>query len=173
MLKPIVILLLLAPALSYAWVCPNNFSQIVPGDSIDQVVAACGKPDSEKKSESGYRGPQEWQYFVTIDQPLNGSGAPAGASPSVKMSVALVKQKVINITVQGTSLASTSICGPTINVGDSLDSVETNCGKPTFVQKQESGNSNDEKPIEIIEYKYNTTAPNTLIFENGILKSRK
>lgn len=175
MLKPIVILLLfLTPTLSYAWVCPNNFSQIAVGDTIEQVVAACGKPASEKKSESGYRGPQEWQYFVTVTQPLSGSGVPPDAAPSVKMSVAFVKQKAINITVQGTSLASTSLCGPTISVGDSEDSVKTNCGAPTFIQKQDKGNvSDDDKPIEITEYKYNATAPNTLIFENGILKSRK
>lgn len=155
---------------AYAWLCPNSFTEIQPGDTIERIEAVCGKPLSEKKTQGGYRGPQEWQYFVTITQPLMGSGATSGSSPSVKMSVAFVENKVINITVQGTSLASTSICGPTINVGDSDKSVEKNCGKPTFIQKQDDDKS---KPIEIMEYKYNTTPPNTLVFENGILKERK
>lgn len=163
-------LLFSASTLAHAWVCPNNFSQIAAGDTMEQVTALCGKPASEKKSESGYQGPQEWQYFVTINQPLAESGASPGTNPSIKMSVAFVKNKVINITVQGQSIASTSLCGPTINVGDDNRSVEKNCGKPTFIQKQEDDKT---KPIEITEYKYNTTAPNTLIFENGILKERK
>jgi len=174
MRKSIAILLLFSTStLSYAWVCPNNFSQIAAGDSIEQVTALCGKPASEKKYQAGYRGPQQWQYFVTVNQPLNGSGAPAGATPTVQMSIAFVNQKAINITVQAQSVASTSICGPTINIGDSDDSIKKNCGAPTFIQKQDTGNGTNEKTIEIIEYKYNTTAPNTLVFENGILKSRK
>lgn len=171
MIKLILTFLLFSTsALSHAWVCPANFSQIAVGDTIEQVTTLCGKPASEKKSEGGYRGPQEWQYFITIDQPLNGSGAASGTNPSIRMSVALIKNKAINITVQGQSLASTSLCGPTINVGDSDSSIEKNCGKPTFIQKQ---NDDKSKPIEIIEFKYNTTAPNTLVFENGILKERK
>jgi hypothetical protein len=174
MLKPIIILLLFGTSsLSYAWVCPTNFNQIAAGDSIEQINVACGKPASEKKYQAGYRGPQQWQYFVTVNQPLNGSGAPAGATPTVQMSIAFVNQKAINITVQAQSVASTSICGPTINVGDSDDSIKKNCGTPTFVQKQTANNGASEKTIEITEYKYNTTPPNTLVFENGILKSRK
>lgn len=169
MLKHFILLCIL-PTFSYAWVCPNNFTQIAAGDSLEKVSAACGKPASVKTSEGPYQGPQEWQYFVTVTQPLMESGAAAGSTPSVKMSVAFVKNKVINITMQGTSVASTSICGPTISVGDSDISVEKNCGKPTFVQKQ---GDDTTKPVEITEYKYNTSPPNTLIFEDGILKERK
>lgn len=154
----------------YAWICPNNFKQIASGDTIEQVTAACGKPASEKISEGGYNGPQEWQYFVTIQKQLKGSGAPTGENPSIKMSIAFNNHKAINITVQGMSLSSTSLCGPTINVGDNDRSIEKNCGKPTFIQKQESAKEN---PIEITEFKYNTAPPNILIFENGILKERK
>jgi hypothetical protein len=174
MIKPIfVFMLFCTSSLANAWVCPTSFSQIAVGDSIDQVSAVCGKPASETTSEGGYRGPQEWQYFVTINQPLMGSGAPAGATPSIKMSILLVNQKAINITVQGTSLGSTSLCGPTISIGDSDNAIEKSCGKPVFIQKQQQGPGSDAKPIEIIEYKYNSVPPNKLIFENGILKDRK
>ncbi len=172
MLRTIIVLFLsLISALSYAWVCPNNFNQIAVGDSVEQVIAACGKPASETTSEAGYRGPQEWQFFVSIQKPLNNSGALPGANPSVRMSVAFVNNKIINITVQGTSLASTSLCGPTISVGDSDEVVKKNCGKPTFIQKQEG--SDNQKKIEIREFKYDTTPPNILVFENDILKDRK
>lgn len=125
MMKPIATFLLFTTCtLSHAWVCPNNFSQIAVGDTIEQIASVCGKPASEKKSEGGYQGPQEWQYFVSINQPLNNSGASPGSNPTVKMSVAFIKNKVINITVQGQSVASTSLCGPTINVGSSDKSVK-------------------------------------------------
>jgi len=166
-------LFLLIPSVSFAWVCPNNFNQIVPGDTIDQVVKQCGKPQSKNVTEKTPMGPQEWQYFITPKKSVlpaqNELSQVAGAS--VKLSVALIEGKVINIAVQGSSLSSTTLCGPTIKVGDSFKSVERNCGKPTFIQRQES--ERDTKPLEVIEYKYNTAPPNTLIFENGRLKEHK
>ncbi|MDA8561977.1 DUF2845 domain-containing protein [Gammaproteobacteria bacterium] len=171
MIKSIYVLLIFIMSSStYAWICPTNFQQIAVGDSIEQVESACGDPASKKELDGGYQGPQEWQYFVTIKRPLNQSGVRADASPSVKMSIAFVDKKAINITVQGTSVASTSLCGPTISIGDKDKSVEKNCGKPVFIQKQ---GAEKENSVQITEYKYNSSSPNILIFENGVLKERK
>ncbi len=172
MSKKLYIFLLL-PGVSFAWVCPNNFNQIVPGDTIEQVVSQCGKPKKETVTQAAPSGPQEWQYFVQPKQSMRASQrskSEAGGA-NVRMTIAFVEKKVINITVQGSSLASTTICGPTVSVGDTDKSVERNCGTPTFIQRQESEKNKD--PVEVIEYKYNTAPPNTLIFENGLLKERK
>lgn len=152
-----------------AWVCPTNFNQIVAGDSIAQVEKMCGKPDSQKTSEKEPNVPQEWTYYVT--QPLQPGTQPNAPSGSVKMTIALANDKVVNITAQATSLSSTSLCGPTISVGDNSDTVKAACGDPGFIQKTQSAAG--AKPKEIIEYKYSTAPPNTLVFENGILKDRK
>lgn len=158
----------------FAWICPNNFNQIVAGDSIEQVNIQCGKPASETQTEKTPSVPQEWTYYVTLNQSQyqtpGAAMAQSSAGASVKMTIAFVKDKAVNISTQAMSLSSTSICGATISVGDSTKSIEAACGKPSFIQKQEAENA---KPLEIIEYKYNTAPPNTLIFENGKLKERK
>ena len=152
----------------FAWVCPNNFNQIVPGDSLEQVEKMCGKPMSQKSSEKEPNVPQEWSYYVS--QPTQ-AGA-QGPAASVKMTIAFANDKAVNITAQATSLSSTSLCGPTISVGDNSETVKAACGNPGFIQKQEAPGGGP-KSLEITEYKYNTAPPNTLIFENGTLKQRK
>lgn len=159
---------------TFAWVCPNNFNQIVAGDTTAQIETQCGKPASQKTTQKAPNVPQEWTYYVGIDQrgyaPPNAPMPQSSPSSSLKMTVAFVKDKAVNITMQAMSLSSTSICGPTISVGDNMQTIEAACGKPSFVQKQVS---DQPDAIEVMEYKYDTTPPNTLIFENGILKERK
>ena len=153
---------------TFAWVCPNNFNQIVPGDSLAKVEPACGKPSSQKTTEKEPNVPQEWTYYVTqATQP----GVTSGTTGSVKMTIAFANDKVVNITAQATSLSSTSLCGPTISVGNNMETVRGACGDPSFIQKQQS--TTGAKSLEVTEYKYDTAPPNTLVFENGILKDRK
>lgn len=152
--------------------CPNNFNQMTIGDTIEQVQKACGKPDAEKKSHAEENGPQEWSYYVH-PQTSNYTGMSTNSTQqaALKMSVAFNEGKVVNITVNGMSLAATTICGSGIAVGDLAKNVKSACGNPLVINK--SSQSNDEKPAEIIQYKYNSTPPTTLIFENGILKERR
>ena len=160
--------LLIASTQIFAWVCPNNFNQIVAGDTIAQVESMCGKPSSQKTSEKEPNVPQEWTYYVAqAAQP----GVAQSTVGSVKMTIAFANDKVVNITAQATSLSSTSLCGPTISVGSNIETVRASCGEPSFIQKQQS--TTGAKSLEVTEYKYDTAPPNTLIFENGILKERK
>lgn len=154
---------------TFAWVCPNNFNSIVEGDSIDQIIAQCGKPASSTTSQQPPNVPQQWQYYIPTQQ-SNGRITQQSPVENVKMTIAFVNDKVVDIsTAQGGTVSSTSLCGARIAIGDSSDTVKTNCGTAAFVQKQDT----DAKDVEIVEYKYDTAPPNTLIFENGKLKQRK
>jgi len=157
---------------SFALFCPNNFNQINIGDTIQQVEQQCGKPDGIKKSQGSDNGPQEWNFYV---QPsMNNYAAirtKTTQGSSVKMAIALNGGKVVNITVNGMSLTATTICsGHNITVGSTADSVKQACGDPAFVNK--SSVNNGPKPSEIVTYKYNSTPPTTLTFENGALQQR-
>lgn len=153
-----------------AMFCPNNFNQINIGDSIEQVQQQCGKPDLEQKVKGEDNGPQEWNFYVHPQmKKYTEMRTNSGAEASVKMAVALNEGKVVNITINGMSLAATTICGPSVTVGDTAKSVKNACGDPVFVNKS----SETQKPPEIIQYKYNSTPATTLIFEGGKLKERQ
>ncbi len=156
-----------------AMFCPSNFNQINIGDTIDQVRAQCGKADNEKEIKPVDNGPQEWNFYVNPQmKAYTGLRTPnAQQNASVKMSIALNEGRVVNITINGMSLAATTICGPGVAVGDTATSVKNACGDPVFINKS-SANDNGEKPDKIIELQYNTSPPVTLTFKNGLLQSR-
>jgi len=162
-------------ATASAMFCPKNFNQINIGDSIERVQEKCGKPDFEKKSKGEDDGPQLWTYFVSprmkdYTQMRTNSSAVA----SVKMEVAFNLGKVINMTVNGMSLATTTICGPSISIGDTIKSVKTACGKPTLPDDSKEDDRSDGKKLpKIMEYKYSSSPPVSLIFTDGILTERK
>lgn len=162
--------LMLFSASAMAWMCPNNFNQIQVGDTLATIEQQCGKPTLQTSTEKEASVPQDWTYYVQNNQP---SSTPAASMPgSIKLTLAFVNDRVVNIMVQGNSLTSTSICGPTVSVGDNSATIEAACGKTTFINKYAPQNG-APKPTEIIEYNYGSAPLNTLIFENGILKDRK
>ncbi len=173
MKKSLALLLLLGCyTQAFALFCPNNFNQINIGDSIAQVEAQCGKPEGQKKTTEEPNVPQEWNYYVSPSMHGYGApGMPGGQQASLKMSVAFMGGKVINITVNGMSLASTTICGGSLSTGDSMESAKKTCGDPVYINK--TSKAGDVKPVEITTFKYNTSPAITLIFENGVLKERK
>lgn len=146
---------------AFALFCPNNFNSINIGDSQAQIEQVCGKADSQSSKEVSPEGlPQEWGYFVS----------PPDSQYNLKVTVAFDKDKVINISVNGASMNTTSICnGASISVGDSLQSIKSACGKPAYVNQSQAQQQATEK-TKITELKYGAT---TLVFENGKLKSRK
>ena len=86
--------------------------------------------------------------------------------------------KLINISVNGIGVGSTTICGQNVQLGQSRDDIQSACGNPSFINKQNgSGTSvvgqGSQQNIAVIEFNYNSTPPQTLVFENGVLKSRK
>lgn len=156
-----------------AWMCPGNFNQVSIGDSVLQVKQQCGQPGTENIFIREPNVPQEWKYFITVNQPYGMTYTPSNNPPpraTIRMSVTFVNDKAINITVEDQSLTSTSACGATVSTGDSQKSVERSCGKPVFIQKQADSNV---KGIPITELIYNNAPPNTFIFEYGKLTDRR
>ncbi|HEX2549493.1 MAG TPA: hypothetical protein VHM20_06670 [Gammaproteobacteria bacterium] len=155
-----------------AWMCPGNFNQVGIGDTIEQVKQQCGQPVAENASMHEPNVPQEWKFFIAVNQPYRLTYSPSNNPPpraTIRMTVTFVNDKAVNIMVEEQSLTSTSLCGPTINTGDSQKSIERSCGKPVFIQKADT----NAKPTPVTELIYSTAPPNTFIFENGRLKDRR
>lgn len=157
---------------AFAMLCPNNFNQINIGDSIAQVTQECGKPDEQSTSKEDSNGPQAWSYYVnpTSRSYMGPAVGQNSQQASVKMDIAFNKGKVINVTVNSMSLASTTLCGASVSVGDTLASVKKACGDPSFINKS---TSSDSKPVEKTVFKYNSTPPVSLVFEDGKLTDRQ
>jgi hypothetical protein len=154
-------------ATSFAMFCPSGFNEMNIGDSIEQVVKSCGTPDNQKTTKTVPGQPQEWNYYVKADPTQPGT---------FKMSIAFNSdQKVINISVNGTSVVTTPICGgASVQYGSTTDEVKSACGKPAFVnESQQQTGPSAPTPTEMTELLYNTTPPVTLLFVNGKLKERR
>lgn len=159
---------------AFALFCPNNFNQINIGDTIEQINSQCGKPDFQKSEKvEDDNGPQEWNFYVnpSANPGYKAPTATYGQQASLQMTIAMNEGKVVNITVNGMSLASTTICGGSVTVGDSKDKVKKACGTPKFVNKSSVGN--DAPAVKKTTYKYNSNPPVELIFENGKLTERQ
>lgn len=172
-MKPQSLGILLALAytpLSFAFFCPSNFSQVEIGDSLAQVKQTCGKADKETSFEKDPTVPQEWNYYIPQPVSFNSTQQSEGTA---KMSVAFDKDgRLINISANGIGVGATSACGTSIQLGDTQESVESACGKPSFVNKQQADGTTLKK-TKITELLYNSNPPVTLVFEDGILTGSK
>lgn len=164
-LKSVFIVLFCYSSYCNAMFCPTNFNMIEVGDSIETVTTQCGKPLKEEKRLIKPSGPQEWIYFKKMDPSDQGT---------VKTSIAVLDDKVANMSINGVSVTETEICGGNIQVGSSVKELEAACGKPTYTDNLSPGDEQSPpKATEIVELQYNSTPPQTLIFENGKLKDKK
>jgi hypothetical protein len=171
-----LVLVLSALFFSNAWAdmfCPNNFNSINLGDSIDSVIAACGKPDSKTTNNKKANQPQEWTYYVSAATATN---QPGSTQPgTMKLTVAFDGDgKAINISVNGSGMPQTKACpNGEIQLGDSLDAVEAACGKATYVNQTQTAQGATVPEIEMVDLVYNGSPSVTLHFENGKLTQRK
>lgn len=157
------------PCAAFAFFCPNNFSQIDMGNTIDQVTAACGKPTKEETKDQEPTVPQEWSYYVPQTVASDSMQQQSG---TLKTTVTFDKDgKAINISVNGIGVGSSTICGGTIQLGNTLDQIKSACGKPSFVNKQqpEPGAGAEQKKSKITTFTY---GDKTLTFTDGILTGR-
>ncbi len=70
------------------------------------------------------------------------------------------------------NVASTQLCGFTIKLGDSAQTVQTACGKPVMMQSVQMDNQNDNSTQAVAELIYAGPPKVMLSFENGHLKDR-
>lgn len=169
------LLTLLFPVVGHAFFCPTNFNQIDFGMTPDQVVQACGAPEKQAESvKENENIPQEWSYF--IPQTVSLRGSTENAEGTLKTTITFDdKGRAINISVNGIGVGASTICGPSIQLGDSREAVKTACGSPSFVNKQTPApDSPAAQSVKIIEFNYlSATPPATLIFEDGKLADKK
>lgn len=174
---------------AFAFFCPTNFSQIELGNSVQQVIQACGTPTTQNTViKSVYRS-QEWVYYVKT--------SPFSQNTS-KLNVVLLNDQVVNITItenaqncqpmfpgdssdpktkvvciptttqETKSIGSTNACGPMIRLGSTADQVQAACGQAAFVNHGQQADAQ----ITYTELFYRGTPDVSLIFENGVLKNR-
>lgn len=166
-----------ASTLSYAFYCPTNFNDIQIGDSFATVEKKCGPPATKDIKDAPDNQPQEWSYFLS---PQDSYQVPTKAQGTLKTTIAFDgNQKVINISVNNIGVASFRNCGRPISLGETRDTVEAACGKPTLISKANQGAPAPapNAPVDLtkkqVEYIYNSTPPITLIFLNGVLAEKR
>lgn len=165
---------LLLPQLTWAFFCPNNFKQIDFGQTPEQVIAQCGKPDKKTETTEQSEGAQEWSYFIP-QRVSNNTFQPQQGT--LRTQVTFDSQnKAVSISVNGLGVGASTICGGQIQLGDSRETVKNACGEPSFVNKQ-NANPNTlgatPPPKKVVQFIYNSNPPVTIIFVNGKLESRQ
>jgi len=158
----------------YALLCPNNFNQINIGDSIAQVEQLCGKADKTETVDGPDNSPQDWNYYFPPTTPsptLTNLALQQQTTGALKATFSFdAKGTLVSIMVNGVSIGSSKDCGTTISLGDSRKSVESACGKPSFVSKQGTGNSaQSNEANKQVEMTYMSNPPVVLIFRDGNL----
>jgi hypothetical protein len=165
---------------SFAILCPTNFTEIHMGESVADVKAACGKPDSEATSEDSDEGPQEWNYYVSVNQAFY-QNVSQNSQATLKTTIAFDKGKITNMSVNGVGVSNTAICGNSIQIGDTMEATKAACGKPAFINRgtgsqagTENGDAKAKSKNTTLTYSSggnsNTT---TLVFDGGVLTARK
>ena len=175
--KPFLYALIITPLLSttgHAFLCPTNFNQINFGDPQASVEELCGKPDKSVTTDVPDNSPQEWNYYLRPAATVNTMPQAQQAQGTLKTSFAFdAAGSLINISINGVGVASTSDCGSPISLGDSRKSVEAACGQASMITKQTPSGPANQEAKKQIENSYNSTPPVTLIFEDGKLTDKR
>lgn len=159
------------PLTTFALFCPTNYNIINPGMTLDQVIALCGKPDSQTESiKKNDNIPQEWSYLIPQTVSMGGANG-QNMQGTLKASVTFdAKGEAVNISVNGIGVGSTTICGgANLPLGATKEQVKSACGNPVFINKQQDP-ANFPAETKITEITYTSGNPAmTLKFENGKL----
>lgn len=162
----------------FALTCPNNFNVINIGDSIAQVEQLCGKADKTETADGPDNSPQDWDYYFPPTTPsptLTNLAVQQQSTGSLKATFSFdASGKLVNMMVNGISVSSTSGCGSSVSLGDSRKSVESACGKPSFISKQNTGNNaQSDNANKQVEMTYMSNPPVVLIFRDGKLADKR
>ena len=163
------------PSLCFAIFCPTNFKQIEIGNTMNEVLEQCGKPDKQEEVKKANENvPQEWTYYAP--QNYTTTGPTIQPQGSIKNQIAFDSEgRVVNITTNGYGIGVVPMCGINIQVGDTRDKIKAACGSPVFASRQETPTDGSAPPPDLIitTFTYNTSPPTKLIFQNGKLIERQ
>ena len=170
--------------------CPQKHGYINVGMTQDQVISACGQPQSQQVSNKPVmqKIPVQELFFSNEGGPTafygvwklpigntNYNGAYFnGAAANAKVQVNVVNNQVRSININGSSTNAFSVCGgSSIQVGDPVGKVYGACGSPSLVNNSfiEVPIQSQQKP-QIWTYQYDQfSPPMTLTFVDGKLQS--
>lgn len=164
--------------------CPSNHGLIDVGMTMDQVLAACGTPTVRQQSDGVVT--QKIPVTQLIYSTLNPGAVYQGLDPiytmwslpsgsnGVNFQVNIINNKISSMTMNGSSVNSSTLCGGTsLQGGDDVSAVYSACGSPSLVN-----NTYINQPIlsknkpEIWIYQTNQYSPLIrLTFLDGKLQS--
>lgn len=161
------------PVSSHAFMCPSTFNQIEIGASVSEVETACGQPASKAEKDGPDNSPQTWTYY--LPSPGKSNMMFSGSPGTLKTQISFDGSgNVMNILVNDVSVGDIDNCSGLVSVGDSKESVESSCGKPGFIDKQDmGGGSTGQATNKVTEYTYNSNPPVVLVFSGGKLISKR
>lgn len=165
--------------------CPGNHDYIKVGMSEAQVLSACGQPtrSSGDDEEVTQRVEVKQLLYTTLNQgndvyptlnPLYTMWSLPSGSTGITLEIDIVNNKVRNVSLNGSSSNSTSVCsGGSISPGDDESKVYSVCGSPQLVNTTYVNMPipNSQKP-KVWTYKPDPYQPEfRLTFTNGQLQS--
>lgn len=159
--------------------CPENQGYINVGMSQQEVISACGEPQSKTQSKQPVlqKIPQQQLIYNGMDSPRVFYGVwsiTTGDSTGARLQVNLVNDKVESISLNGSATNAADICnGQDIQVGSPADDVYSACGSPTIVNNSFVTKAiPSDKPPEVWTYQPSQFSPSfSLTFVNGQLES--
>lgn len=162
MRNTIILLILLMSSCVFALSCPNNGRVLQVKDSIEEVFERCGSGISTKHYSKSIIVSSKWNYYIT-----NQSN-----HTNTKLTIWFDHGQVANISVvmsgrNEQNLRSIRICRMPIQIGNTMNYVQSVCGNPLSQKILQSVTT------EITEVKYGGISPDTLVLENGYLTGWK
>lgn len=161
-----------------SYYCSQNHAYISTGMTMDEVIAACGKPLSQQESNEPLMRKVPVQQLI-----FNNAGAdtafygvwniPTG-SGGTQLQIDIINNKVKEIKVDGSGSNALSICeDANIQIGDDVAKVYGACGNPSVVNNTyiEEVIPTQEKPKVWIYQSDQYSTPVSLTFVNGKLQS--
>lgn len=165
--------------------CTQNNQYVSPGMSQAAVEQACGAPQNIQKTQQPVtrRIPVTQLTFNiatattgqaqgTYTPGLYSSSFQVNTGPLTTLVVEASNNKITDISINGTSAQSVSICdGATFGVGDPPVLAINSCGNPAYQNNTyKNVNTGQDEPVEIWSYKPSTyQQPFNLVFVNGQL----
>ncbi|OGV48316.1 MAG: hypothetical protein A3F46_07625 [Legionellales bacterium RIFCSPHIGHO2_12_FULL_42_9] len=171
--------------------CPQKSGYINIGMTVDQVIAACGQPISQQKSDQPamQQVPIKQVFFNNQGQSTafygvwaipGGSGNYGAYQPfgtknggaGSQLEIDIANNEVRSVKLNGSDTNAISICGSNISVGDPASKIYA-CGTPnlvntTYINVPIPGG---QKPIIWVYQMGQYEKPMTLTFINGQLHS--
>lgn len=183
---PLLLLSAIAsPTWADAFYCTQNNQYISPGMSMAAAKQACGTPQSIHKMQQPVmqRVPVIQLTFNiatattgnmdgTVTPGLYSSNIQFNNGPLTTLIVEASNNKITDISLNGTSAQSVSLCGGgNFGVGDPPSSAVASCGDPVSENDTyKNVDTGQEAPMEIWSYKpSNYQPPFQLVFVNGSL----